>query len=107
MALLGAASLASALGHAQDVEKAIARHLRQRQMHVRSYQFLSKVLTPFYQSDSRLLPALRDYLIAPVTTLPGVRSVISTLVTGDLLDPVGRLRLSETFGAAAVARSHP
>lgn len=107
MALLDAASLASALVHAENVDAAIARHLRQRQMHVRSYQFLSRVLTPFYQSDSRLLPALRDHLIAPITTLPGVRSVISTLVTGDLLDPVARLRLSETFRPAAAARPQP
>jgi 2-polyprenyl-6-methoxyphenol hydroxylase-like FAD-dependent oxidoreductase len=93
MALLDAASLASALMHAEDLNTAITRHLRQRRMHVHSYQFLSRVLTPFYQSDSRLLPALRDYLIAPITTLPGIRAIISTLVTGDLLDPVGRLRL--------------
>jgi 2-polyprenyl-6-methoxyphenol hydroxylase-like FAD-dependent oxidoreductase len=97
MALLDAASLASALLHTEDVGAAIARHLRQRQMHVRSYQFLSRVLTPFYQSDSRVLPALRDHLIAPITTLPGIRSIISTLVTGDLLDPVGRLRLAAAF----------
>ncbi|KPF43789.1 NAD(P)/FAD-dependent oxidoreductase [Rhizobium sp. AAP43] len=97
MALLDAASLASALIHAEDIGAAIGQHLRQRQMHVHSYQFLSHCLTPFYQSDSRLLPALRDHLIAPVTTLPGIRSIISTLVTGDLLDPVGRLRLPEAF----------
>jgi 2-polyprenyl-6-methoxyphenol hydroxylase-like FAD-dependent oxidoreductase len=103
MALLDAASLASALVHAEDINGAIARHLRQRQIHVRSYQLLSQVLTPFYQSDSRLLPALRDHLIAPVTTLPGIRSIISTLVTGDLLDPVGRLRLTEAFGPGAAA----
>ncbi|RKE84787.1 NAD(P)/FAD-dependent oxidoreductase [Rhizobium sp. AG855] len=107
MALLDAASLASAFIHAEDAGAAISRHLQQRQMHVRSYQLLSQVLTPFYQSDSRLLPVLRDHLIAPVTTLPGIRSVISTLVTGDLLDPVGRLRLPETFGPGAVAPSQP
>lgn len=107
MALLDAASLASALVHAENVEAAIARHLRQRQMHVRSYQFLSRILTAFYQSDSLFLPALRDHLIAPVTTLPGIRAIISTLVTGDLLDPISRLRLSETFGPAAEALTQP
>mgnify|MGYP006165985663 FL=1 len=76
---------------APEVSLAIARQASEEGVHVRSYQFLSQVLTPFYQSDSRLLPALRDHLIAPITTLPGVRSIISTLVTGDLLDPrVGR-----------------
>ena len=93
MALLDAASLASALVQAEDVGAAIGQHLRQRELHVQTYQFLSQVLTPFYQSDSRLLPALRDHLIAPITTLPGIRAIISTLVTGDLLDPVGRLQL--------------
>ncbi len=104
MALLDAASLASALVRAEDVSSAISRHLRQRLLHVRTYQLLSRVLTPFYQSDSQILPALRDHLIAPVTTLPGIRSIISTLVTGDLLDPVGRLRLSESFAHAAGGR---
>ncbi|MDH4439893.1 MAG: NAD(P)/FAD-dependent oxidoreductase [Rhizobium sp.] len=106
MALLDAASLTSALVHAEDIDAAVARHLRQRQMHVRSYQFLSQVLTPFYQSDSRLLPALRDHLIAPITTLLGIRAIISTLVTGDLLDPVGRLRLSQAFGSETGVRVH-
>lgn len=101
MALLDAASLASALVRAEDISSAIYRHLRQRQLHVGTYQFLSRVLTPFYQSDSQILPALCDHLIAPVTTLPGIRAIISTLVTGDLFDPVGRLRLSDSFARAA------
>lgn len=104
MALLDAASLASALVHSEDISGAITRHLSQRRMHVTTYQGLSRILTPFYQSDSRLLPVLRDRLIAPINRLPGVRDIIATLVTGDLLDPVGRLQLSGTFAGMGPAR---
>ncbi|MDM9629748.1 NAD(P)/FAD-dependent oxidoreductase [Rhizobium sp. S152] len=93
MALLDAASLCSALCREATIGDAIGRHLKQREMHIRFYQLLSRVLTPFYQSDSRLLPLSRDIFIGPATKLPLVRSLITTLVTGELLDPVGRIGL--------------
>ncbi|MBX9466959.1 MAG: FAD-dependent monooxygenase [Rhizobium sp.] len=94
MALLDAASLVSALTRAATLDSAVALHLQQRQSHVRLYQALSLILTPFYQSDSRILPLMRDVLIGPVSKLPLMREIISTIVTGDLMDPVGRIRLS-------------
>ena len=93
MALLDAASLCAALAREPSVSDAIVRHLRQRQLHIRFYQLLSRVLTPFYQSDSRLLPMSRDVMIGPATKLPLLRNLITTLVTGELLDPVGRIGL--------------
>lgn len=93
MALLDAVSLASALMREASLADAISRHIRQRQRHVQSYQFLSRVLTPFYQSDSQVLPILRDMGIAPMAGLPGIRSLVSSVVTGDLLNPVSRIPL--------------
>ena len=93
MALLDAASLCTAMIREATVGDAISRHLRQRQMHIRFYQLLSRVLTPFYQSDSKVLPMSRDLMIGPATKLPFLRSLITTLVTGELLDPVGRIGL--------------
>ncbi len=93
MALLDAASLTLALEKAGSVEEALALHLRQRQAHIWLYQTLSSVLTPFYQSDSRVLPMMRDIMIGPTTRLPLVRYIVSRLVTGDFLDPVGRIRM--------------
>ena len=93
MALLDTASLCAALAREPSVSEAIARHLKQRQLHIRFYQLLSRVLTPFYQSDSRILPMSRDLMIGPATKLPFLRSLITTLVTGELLDPVGRIGL--------------
>ncbi len=103
MALLDAASIASALCREATVSEAIARHLKQRQLHIRFYQLLSRILTPFYQSDSRLLPFSRDILIGPATKLPLVRSLITTLVTGELLDPVGGIELDQLVSEEKLA----
>ncbi|MCC2609951.1 FAD-dependent oxidoreductase [Neorhizobium petrolearium] len=91
MALLDALSLTLALEKAETVEEAFALHLKQRQLHIWLYQMLSRVLTPFYQSDSRALPFMRDVVIGPATRLPLVRYLVSRLVTGDFLNPVGRI----------------
>ena len=95
MALIDAASLASALTRAPTVADALALHLVQRRPHVWLYQTLSLLLTPFYQSDSRILPAMRDLAIGPATRLPLVRQLVSRLVTGDFLGPIGRIGLDD------------
>lgn len=91
MALLDAASLITALERSATIEDALALHLRQRRLHIWLYQTLSLVMTPFYQSDSKILPVIRDIAIAPTTQLPLMRQLISRLVTGEFLDPVGRI----------------
>lgn len=91
MALLDALSLSKAIERSTTIEDAFVLHLKQRRMHIRLYQTLSLILTPFYQSDSRALPILRDLLIGPTTQLPLIRSIVSRLVTGEFLDPVGRI----------------
>jgi 2-polyprenyl-6-methoxyphenol hydroxylase-like FAD-dependent oxidoreductase len=91
MALLDALSLSSALER-EDVAEAIALHVRARRTHVAFYQALSYVLTPFYQSDGRMLPAMRDGLVAPLLRRGGVvHSMISSMVSGGMLDPVGAI----------------
>jgi len=60
MALLDAAALAHALSSARSVEEALASYAAARRNHVRLFQLLSYVFTPFYQSDSRAIAWLRD-----------------------------------------------
>jgi salicylate hydroxylase len=91
MALLDATSLALALERSASLDEALTWHVRQRWLHVALYQTLSAGLTPFYQSDSRLLPIMRDVAIGPMTGLPVIRSIVSRLVTGDFLDPLKRI----------------
>ena len=53
-ALLDAAALADVLRGASEVESALAAYAARRRAHVRFYQLASALLTPFFQSDSRL-----------------------------------------------------
>ncbi|TNM62148.1 FAD-dependent oxidoreductase [Aliirhizobium smilacinae] len=99
MAMIDAASLLSALARAPSIDEAFALHLRHRAPHVWLYQMLSLVLTPFYQSDSRILPAMRDIAIGPTTRMPLVRQLVSRLVTGDFLSPIERIGLEDFYGA--------
>jgi 2-polyprenyl-6-methoxyphenol hydroxylase-like FAD-dependent oxidoreductase len=59
-ALLDALALADALDAARDIEAALQTYARLRRRHVRFYQLASALMTPFFQSDSRVLAGLRD-----------------------------------------------
>lgn len=93
MALLDARALTLALREA-DLVTALARYAQSRRWHVRVYQALSATLTPFYQSDSRWLPVLRDVLVPIANTAPPLPQFLATLVAGRLLDPLKRLELT-------------
>jgi 2-polyprenyl-6-methoxyphenol hydroxylase-like FAD-dependent oxidoreductase len=92
MALLDARALALALRES-DLATALTRYAQLRRWHVRLYQALSLTLTPFYQSDSRWLPVLRDILVPIATTVPPLPQFLATLVAGRLLDPLKSLEL--------------
>ena len=87
MALLDAAALAAAIA-GNPWEDALPAYARMRRWHVRSYQALSAAFTPMYQSDSRILPALRNHLMAPASEWPVVRQMLTRLVAGNLLHPL-------------------
>jgi len=101
MALLDARALAVALDLTDDIPAALALYAALRRWHVRFYQALSFGFTPFYQSDSRALPILRDRLIAPATRWPGIRTAVAALVAGTLLDPRPRLGLARGVDAGS------
>ena len=96
MALLDARALALALDESPDVATALNKYIGIRRWHVRYYQVLSALFTPFYQSDSTALPILRDLLVAPATRLPLVRNFVAKSVAGVIIDPRRRLRLEAT-----------
>lgn len=91
MALLDALALVLALR--EPLDDALPAYARMRRWHVFSYQSLSALLTPMYQSDSRLLPRIRDRFLAPLATWPVIRPMLSHLVAGDLLRPLAGERL--------------
>jgi 2-polyprenyl-6-methoxyphenol hydroxylase-like FAD-dependent oxidoreductase len=96
MALLDAAALAHALAAASTVQDGLSAYCAARRRHVRLFQALSRVFTPFYQSDSTLLPFLRDRLVATVARVPPAPAILAAMVAGTLVDPFARSGLSET-----------
>src|SRR5215467_14623649 len=76
MALLDARALQIALRRHDDLSAALAGYARMRRWHVRLYQALSLTLTPFYQSDSRWLPGLRDIVVPIATTVPPLPQIL-------------------------------
>jgi 2-polyprenyl-6-methoxyphenol hydroxylase-like FAD-dependent oxidoreductase len=86
MAMLDALALARALR--LPVAEALPAYAAMRRWHVRAYQGMSAIFTPMYQSDSRVLPILRDYMLAPSARLPVVRTVLTNLVSGDMIPPL-------------------
>lgn len=96
MALLDALALARALESApsslasSDLAAALAGYARARRWHVRLYQLASRLFTPVFQSDGAALPWLRDRLSAPAARAPLLGPLISRLISGRLVDPLGR-----------------
>jgi len=82
MAMLDAQTLRTALHSSSDLQEALVAYGRKRYRQMAYYQALSRGFTPFYQSDSRILPPLRDYVIAPATRLPLVRWLVVASVAG-------------------------
>ncbi|MGZ8406903.1 MAG: FAD-dependent oxidoreductase [Caulobacteraceae bacterium] len=95
MGLLDAWALAASVEQHADLSDALAAYARARRWHVRLYQGLSQVFTPFYQSDAALWPGLRDWLLAPATRVPGVPRLLAAMVAGQIGSPLRRLRLSK------------
>jgi len=97
--LLDAYALAAALRSAPDVPSALALAVRLRKAHVAIYQTMSYLFTPVYQSDSRILPLLRDQLVGPLAKLWPATAILAMIVGGLVGAPLRQLGLSEE-GAA-------
>ena len=84
MALIDAAAIATAIGVSASLGEIERRYRHLRSDHVRLYQALSYVFTPLYQSENRILPKLRDFIIHHGARKPFVRTLIAQLVSGNL-----------------------
>lgn len=93
MALLDAQALALGLREADNVDDALARAVAMRRRHVRLYQAMSAMFTPVYQSDGRVLPWLRDWLVGPMSKLWPATTLQAAMVSGLVGDPLKRLEL--------------
>jgi salicylate hydroxylase len=87
MAMLDARALAHALRTEPDIGEALRTYASLRRGQMAFYQALSWGFTPFYQSDSSVLPPLRDWIVAPATRLPLARWLVAASVAGLVLAP--------------------
>ncbi|WP_421912441.1 FAD-dependent oxidoreductase [Mesorhizobium sp.] len=97
MALLDAAALSHALERTGSVEAALEAYARSRRWHVRVFQALSLAFTPFYQSDSVMLPLIRDRLVATIAKIPPAPQLLASMVAGTVIDPFRRIGLREAI----------
>jgi 2-polyprenyl-6-methoxyphenol hydroxylase-like FAD-dependent oxidoreductase len=94
MALLDAWALALALTEDGPIDDRLKRAVALRRQHVLLYQGLTAFFTPVYQSDSRIIPLIRDRLIGPVSKLWPATLIQAALVSGLVGGPLGRLGLA-------------
>jgi 2-polyprenyl-6-methoxyphenol hydroxylase-like FAD-dependent oxidoreductase len=99
-ALLDAFALARALQRHRDIPAALTAYARMRSWHVRVYQSASWLFTPVYQSDSRLLPLLRDRIAGPLSKIWPAPVLLAALVAGVWGAPLRSLGLGHRTGAA-------
>ncbi len=94
-----AAALRDANSGGQAVPAALERYSARRRAHLRYYQFASRWLTPAFQSDGRIVPALRDLLSRPMSKLPYLSS--------HMLDTLVGVKAGLLFGRIASLESPP
>lgn len=90
MALLDAYALARALDQEDTIADTLEYYAGLRRLHVRTFQSLSWMFTPFYQSQSHLLPVIRDHLAARIATIRPFRRLLAHMVAGTLVRPIRR-----------------
>ena len=100
MAMLDALALAKALASPGSLNEQLQCYARMRHWHVRVFQAASATFTPFYQSDSRLLPFLRDWLASPLSQMPIGNSILVRLVSGMTVAPIARSGFTAFRGVA-------
>lgn len=96
MALLDAHALQLALRGApvfakEGVEEGLRNYAAARKYHVKLYQAFSAAFTPQYQSDSILLPIMRDHILGPLSQTWPVPAILTKLVCGDIVPPMASL----------------
>ena len=87
MALLDALALAKALRAAKG-QDALMLYAKSRRLHVGIYQAMSAIFTPQYQSDSRVLPILRDRFLFPASQIQPIPKLLTAIVCGSMVNPM-------------------
>jgi len=93
LALADAWSLARALRQVErpkDLGRAIERHADDRRAHIRWYTWLSRIMTPVFQSDLVPIGWARDLFFGPAANLAFVRRQFAAILLGEQTSPFTR-----------------
>ena len=80
--LIDAVVLSDALGQFTTIDSALKHYAIKRRNHVRFYQSASAVMTPLFQSDSRVLAKIRDITFNPLRSIPFIRHEMVRTLAG-------------------------
>jgi 2-polyprenyl-6-methoxyphenol hydroxylase-like FAD-dependent oxidoreductase len=103
LALMDAKVLASSLEQAPDITAALSRYARERRAHVYIYQFISRWLTPLFQSDRDAVAKLRDLAFGPLGRMPIARGQMLRVLSGIKRGWLGTLRLQPARSAPVLS----
>ena len=93
MALLDAWALGRGLDGAANLREGLDRVVALRRRHILTYQALTAIFTPVYQSDSRFIPWLRDRLVGPLSRIWPATWIQAAMVSGLIGNPLRPLEL--------------
>ena len=103
LALVDALVLADCVRAAPSIDAALAAYTRVRapHLHLRYYQRMTRWLTPFFQSSSRLGGWLRDWTFPIANALPPLRELMIATMAGVGQGFVRRLALPDLLSSRA------
>ncbi len=82
LGLIDAMVLGEAINGHADLDAGLAHYQSARRSHLNFYHFASLWMTPFFQSDGRLAPWLRDQLFGPMCYTPWLRDEMMRTLAG-------------------------
>ncbi|KEO88200.1 glutamate synthase [Erythrobacter sp. JL475] len=94
MALLDAWGLARGIEEGRTLDEKLRLAVSWRRDHVWLYQWVTRLFTPLYQSDTDWHPAIRDRLLAPLSQIWPTSRIQAQLMSGLFGFPLGPLGLT-------------
>lgn len=102
LALMDAHALSIALENARDVGAALINYAASRRDHLKIYQFISRWLTPLFQSDRDVVAWMRDLAFGPLGRMPIASGQMLQVLTGVKRGWFGRLPLERIDAVSAI-----
>jgi 2-polyprenyl-6-methoxyphenol hydroxylase-like FAD-dependent oxidoreductase len=82
MAFIDALTLAQKLEHEPSVNAALEAYSAERKQHIRFHQRASRLLTPFFQSASKMRAPLRNAALAVMAKIPYFKGQMTRTFAG-------------------------